>query len=62
MTDALVSAANTASETPNQVVEEEVKQEITVVEPRAEEEEKKEAVPIVEEKWAINWDQVYRRY
>ena len=56
MTDALVSAANTASETPNQVVEEEVKQEITVMEPRVEEEEKKDAIPFEEEKWAINWD------
>ena len=62
MTDALISAANTAPHTPIQVIEEEVKQEITVVESRAEEEEQKEALPFEEEKQAVNWDQVYRRY
>ena len=62
MTNALISVADTASQAQNQVYEEEVKQEITLVEPRAEGEEKKEAVPIEEEKWAINLDQLHRRY
>ena len=62
MTDSLISAANTASLTSNQVNEEEVKQVITVEEPKLEEEKKKETIPFEEEKWAVNWDQVYRRY
>ena len=33
-----------------------------MVEPREDEEEMKEAIPFEKEKWAVNWDQVYRRY
>ena len=61
MTDDLVPIAAFASPTPIQPEQEEVKQEIIIEQPDAEEEEQKQDYD-EEQKFYVRDDQVYRRY